>query len=45
MDDTVGATPKISFLPEKEVVSDQEIIDFQLLTNADKLILCNSTFA
>jgi hypothetical protein len=44
-DDIAGAENILSFVSQKLVVSDQEIVDFQLLMHADKLIISNSTFA
>ncbi|MBC6611643.1 alpha-1,2-fucosyltransferase [Hymenobacter sp. BT507] len=44
-DDAKSAQAKLPFIKDKLVVSDQEILDFQVLMNADKLIISNSTFA
>lgn len=44
-DDMAGAQEMFSFIPEKTIISDQEIIDFQMLMHANKLIISNSTFA
>ncbi|UOQ67211.1 alpha-1,2-fucosyltransferase [Hymenobacter volaticus] len=44
-DDAKAVQDKLSFIQNKIIVSDQEIIDFQILMHADKLIISNSTFA
>lgn len=44
-DDIEGAKDMFSFIQQKKIISDQEIIDFQILMHADKLVISNSTFA
>ncbi|RYE23501.1 MAG: alpha-1,2-fucosyltransferase [Sphingobacteriaceae bacterium] len=44
-DDVEGAKTKLPTIQDKIIISDQEIVDFQCLMNADKLIISNSTFA
>lgn len=44
-DDLTEAGKRFSFLERKIVVSNTAIVDFQVLMNADKLILANSTFS
>lgn len=44
-DDIEGAKDKLPEIKNKTIISDSEINDFQLLMNADVLIISNSTFA
>jgi hypothetical protein len=44
-DDIEASEKKFAFVENKIIISDQEIIDFQILMHADKLIISNSTFA
>jgi hypothetical protein len=44
-DDMQNAANKLDFLPRKQIISDSEMMDFQLLMHADKLIISNSSFA
>jgi hypothetical protein len=44
-DDIEKATSKFDFINDKIIVSEDEIIDFQILQNANKLIIANSTFS
>jgi hypothetical protein len=44
-DDIQACNERMPRLKNKLVISDSEIMDFQLLMNADKLIIANSTFS
>lgn len=44
-DDVVNIENKFNFLKNKIIVSEEEIIDFQILQNAHKLIISNSSFS
>jgi len=44
-DDAQNAAHKLPALNNKIIISDTEIMDLQLLMNADKLIVSNSSFA
>ena len=44
-DDMENAAGKLSGIKNKIIISDSEIMDFQLLMHADKLIISNSSFA
>jgi hypothetical protein len=44
-DDIKSIENRFDFLKNKRVVSESEIIDFQILQNAHKLIISNSTFS
>ncbi len=44
-DDAEMAERRLGYLKNKVVVSDSEILDFQLLLNADRLIIANSSFS
>ncbi|RZK12976.1 MAG: hypothetical protein EOO46_01030, partial [Flavobacterium sp.] len=44
-DDIENASHKMQWLQGKKIISDTEIMDFQLLMHADKLIISNSSFA
>jgi Glycosyl transferase family 11 len=44
-DDAGLCDQQMSFLKKKLIVSDSEILDFQVLLNADRLIIANSSFS
>lgn len=44
-DDVENAAHKLAGIKNKLIISDSEIMDFQLLMHADKLIISNSSFA
>jgi hypothetical protein len=44
-DDISTCEERTSYLKSKTIISDTEIMDFQLMLNADKLIIANSTFS
>lgn len=44
-DDKLNAESRFEFIKEKTIVSEDDIIDFQVLQNADKLIISNSSFS
>lgn len=44
-DDIENATDFFDFIKIKSIVSENEIIDFQIILNADKIIISNSTFS
>ena len=44
-DDVENIKDKFDFIQNKIIVSEEEIIDFQILQNADKLIISNSSFS
>ncbi len=44
-DDIENFGSRLSFIKNKTVVSESEIMDFQILMNADALIISNSTFS
>ena len=44
-DDLKNAATKLPCIKNKLIISDSEIMDFQLLMHADKLIISNSSFA
>jgi hypothetical protein len=44
-DDLKACSSRTAHLSNKLLVSDSEIMDFQILMNADKLIIANSTFS
>ncbi len=44
-DDTENIVGRFDFIPEKIIVSEDEIIDFQILQNAHQVIISNSSFS
>lgn len=44
-DDLENVADKFDFIADKIIVSEEEIVDFQILLNADKLIISNSSFS
>jgi hypothetical protein len=44
-DDAAMGEGRIGYVKNKMVVSDSEILDFQILLNADRLIIANSSFS
>lgn len=44
-DDAETCDRRTQYLKNKQIVSDTEIMDFQILLNADKLIVANSSFS
>ena len=44
-DDKIMCTSRFGFIENKLIISEHEIIDFQILLNAHKLIISNSTFS
>jgi hypothetical protein len=44
-DDPKNIANRFDFIPDKLIVSEAEIIDFQILQNADQVIISNSSFS
>jgi hypothetical protein len=44
-DDIRACDSRTSYLTNKKIISDTEIMDFQIFMNADKLIIANSSFS